>query len=155
VTLQTRVGGRGPGPERHANAGPGPRGRQRRERIASTLLGRDDGPIRCPRLIRIGFDLTAGQDPLEILEALLFDAGCRTPEELRRAIPLPQRPYLCRPDTGPPPCSLGAPGAEVLRHGLILGLCTAQLYDPARPVLWTRGSLSRALELFDPEGFYA
>ena len=35
------------------------------------------------------------------------------------------------------------------------GLCTAQLYDPARPVLWTQAALKRRLELFDPAGFYA
>jgi len=143
-------------PARRANSGwGGPPARQRQERIASTLLGRDDGEIRCPRVIRLGFDLTAGQDPLEVLEALLFDAGCDTPEALRRVIALPQRPYICRPDAGTPPCTLGSPRAEVLRHALMLGLCTAHLYDPARPVIWTRGSLSRALELFDPEGFYA
>jgi hypothetical protein len=143
-------------PARRANAGWGqPPARQRQERIASTLLGRHDGPIHCPRVIRIGFDLTARQDPLEVLEALLFDAGCGTPEELRRAIALPDRPYICRPDAGTPPCTLGSPRAEVLRHALMLGLCTAHLYNPSRPVIWTRGSLSRSLELFDPEGFYA
>ena len=141
---------------RWANSGWGrPRARQREERIRSTLLGRDDGPIRCPRMLRIGFDLTAGQDPLEVLEGMLADAGCSTPEELRRVVPLPDRPYICRPDPGAPPCTLGSPRAEVLRHGLMLGLCTAQLYDPSRPVIWTRGSLSRVLELFDPKGFYA
>jgi len=123
--------------------------------IRSSLLGRDDGPIRCPRVIRVGFDLKPDQDPLEVLEALLFDEGCAGPEDLRRAVALPERPYICRPDTGTPPCTLGSPRAEVLHHALMLGLCTAQLYDPSRPVIWTRASLSRALELFDPEGFYA
>jgi hypothetical protein len=37
----------------------------------------------------------------------------------------------------------------------MLGLCTAHLYDPGRPVLWTRASLKRVLELFEPGGFYA
>jgi hypothetical protein len=44
---------------------------------------------------------------------------------------------------------------EVLWHALVLGLCTANLYDPERPVLWTQASLTRRLELFDPAGFYA
>jgi hypothetical protein len=35
-----------------------------------------------------------------------------------------------------------------------LGLCTRHLFDPSRPVLWTRSSVTRALELFDPVGFY-
>ena len=44
---------------------------------------------------------------------------------------------------------------KVLRQALLLGLCTTVLYDPERPVLWTRSSLSRCLELYDGGGFYA
>jgi hypothetical protein len=44
---------------------------------------------------------------------------------------------------------------DILWHALMLGLCTAQIYDPARPVLWTQAALKRRLELFDPAGFYA
>jgi hypothetical protein len=154
MTVQTVTDGHGPG--RRANSGwGGPRARRREQRITATLLGKDDGAVRCPRVIRVGFDLRPGQDPLEVLEALLFDEGCASPEALRRAVALPQRPYICRPDTGTPPCTLGSPRAEVLRQALTLGLCTAHLYDPARPVIWTRASLSRNLELFDPAGFYA
>ena len=43
----------------------------------------------------------------------------------------------------------------VLREALLLGLCTAWQYDPARPVIWTRASLTRHVELHDPAGFYA
>jgi hypothetical protein len=154
--MSTHVVLAGAGPGRWANSGwGGPRARQREERISTTLLGRDDGAIRCPRVLRVGFDLRPGQDPLEVLEALLFDEGCAGPEELRRGIALPERPYFCRPDTRTLPCTLGSPRAEVLRHALMLGLCTARLYDPARPVIWTRASLSRSLESFDPKGFYA
>ena len=49
----------------------------------------------------------------------------------------------------------GGPEREILEQALLLGLCTAQLFDPARPVLWTQASLTRGLELFDPAGFYA
>jgi hypothetical protein len=38
---------------------------------------------------------------------------------------------------------------------LILGLSTPYLFDPARPVLLTRASLTRCLEIFDAEGYYA
>ena len=48
-----------------------------------------------------------------------------------------------------------APDDEVLRHALLLGLCTAFQFDPARPVLWTRASLTRRVELFEPAGFYS
>jgi hypothetical protein len=38
---------------------------------------------------------------------------------------------------------------------LLLGLCTPFQYDPARPVLWTRASLLRRVELYQPAEFYA
>ena len=44
---------------------------------------------------------------------------------------------------------------SVLEQALLLGLCTAYQYDPARPVLWTRASLTRRVELYEPAGFYA
>ena len=43
----------------------------------------------------------------------------------------------------------------VLEQALLLGLCTKHLFDPLRPVLWTEASLTRGLELFHPQGFYA
>jgi hypothetical protein len=74
---------------------------------------------------------------------------------LRDDITIPEKPYICRPTNQPAPCSLSAPRAEIFRHALMLGLCTSQLYDPSRPVIWTRNSLTRVVDLFDPEGFYA
>jgi hypothetical protein len=47
------------------------------------------------------------------------------------------------------------PTRAILRCVLILGLCTPYLYDPSRPVLLTRASLTRCLELFEGEGYYA
>ena len=44
---------------------------------------------------------------------------------------------------------------SILEQALLLGLCTAFQYDPARPVLWTRASLTRRVELYEPAGFYA
>ena len=43
----------------------------------------------------------------------------------------------------------------ILWQALLLGLCTAWQYDPSRPVLWTRASLTRRVELYEPAGFYA
>lgn len=141
---------------KEANAGwGGPPARQRRERIRSSLLGKDDGEIRCPRIIRIGFDLTADQNPLEILQEILAQEGYGSPEDLRGEMPIPEKPYICRPDKATPNCTLRSSREEVLKNALMLGLCTSQLYDPSRPVIWTRSSLTRAFELFDPEGFYA
>ena len=42
-----------------------------------------------------------------------------------------------------------------LRNALLLGLCSAWQYDPARPVIWTRASLDRSVELYAPGRFYA
>ena len=141
-------------PAQHANAGwGGPPSRQRRERIRSTLLGSDDGEIRCPRVIRLGFSLLPGENPLDFVNSLLIDEGYGSPEELRSALGLPDRPYLCRPSLEPA-CTLSAPPAEVLRQALMLGLCTAQQFDPLRPVIWTLGSLTRVVDLFDAQGFY-
>jgi hypothetical protein len=38
---------------------------------------------------------------------------------------------------------------------MVLGLCTPFRYDPGRPLLWTRTSLTRRLELFSGQEFYA
>lgn len=141
---------------KEANSGWGhPPTRHRREHICSSLLGKDDGEIRCPRIIRIGFALAVSQDPLEILEGILAEEGYGSPEDLRQVVPIPGKTYICRPDKSTPQCTLHSSRGEILKNALMLGLCTAQLYDPARPVIWTRNSLTRAFELFDPEGFYA
>jgi hypothetical protein len=50
---------------------------------------------------------------------------------------------------------MSLPASDALYQALVLGLCTAWCYDPRRPVLWTRTSLTRQLELFDGRGFYA
>jgi len=138
-----------------ANMG-GPMSRTRKERVSSTLLGRDGGPIRCPRVIRLGLDF-GGKAPVETLGRILAEEGYGSQEDLREDFPLPERRLVCRPLPGGAerlPVATGA-RAEVLRQALMLGLCTAQLFDPLRPVLWTEASLARGLELFDPAGFYA
>ncbi len=130
--------------------------RTRKERVCSTLLGRDGGPIRCPCVILLGLDF-GGKAPLETLGRILAEEGYGSPEDLREDCPLPECRLVCRPlppGTARLAVATGA-RAEVLCQALMLGLCTAQLFDPLRPVLWTQASLSRCLELFDPTGFYA
>lgn len=142
----------------HCNAGGGgPPPIQRRQRIKSSLLGNNEGEIRCPQFIRLGFELSADDDPLDMLQALLADRGFASPEELRDEFIVPGKPYICRPAErkAPWPCPRGSSDRNVLRHALLLGLCTAQVYDPRRPVIWTRSSLMRRIDLFDPTGFYA
>ena len=165
-------------PAIHANSG-GPMSRTRSERIRSSLLGSSDGVIRCPRRIslclRFDRDMLYGVEfpwdteeerrqkrqpelsPLEHVESLLKEEGLRDPEELRKRYTLPQNKLICGPWTnlGDPIFVHQSSSYDVLEQALMLGLCTAQMYDPGRPVLWTETSLTRAVELYDPGSFYA
>ena len=142
--------------ERLANTG-GPMSRRRSEHIVSTLLGRDQGAIRCPRSLRLGLAFPSRADPVKVIEKLLRSNGFDSAEELRFEFALPEGRLICRPLD--PKASrlavLGGPERAVLEQALLLGLCNAQLFDSRRPVLWTQTSLTRGLELFDPAGFYA
>jgi hypothetical protein len=165
-------------PEIHANSG-GPMSRTRQEHIKSSLLGSRDGVVRCPRRISLclrfdrdslwGVEFPGDSDevlrkkrqpeptPVEYLESLLKDEGLRDPEELRKRYILPQNKLICGPWTNveDPLFVYDSSNYDVLEQALMLGLCTAQMFDPGRPVLWTETSLTRAVELFDPGSFYA
>ena len=138
-----------------ANSG-GPYSRTRKERIRSTLLGNDDGLVRCPRIVRVGINFPDA-DPVEMLAGLLAEEGFGSPEDLRNEFDIPRGRLLARPFQGYGGLVHSSYDArrDVLWNALVLGLCTAQIYDPSRPVLWTQASLTRRLELFDPYGFYA
>ena len=140
--------------ERLANSG-GPCSRRRTERLSSTLLGRDDGAVSCPRVLRVALDF-GRRHPLTWVRAVLKSCGFADEYTARAALALPTTPYLCRPDPAarPTPVDTLTP-EDALYQALLLGLCTAWRYDPARPVLWTHASLTRHLELFDGGGFYA
>ena len=139
---------------KYANSG-GPMSRTRNEHIKSSLLGSDDGIIRCPLRIRLGLRFV-DTHPVNCLEAMLRAVGLRDPEELRSRYTLPEGKLICVPraDTEPRLKASRFKRLEVLEMALMLGLCTAQLFDPGRPVLWTEASLTRSVELFDPRGFY-
>ena len=143
------------GPSIYMNSG-GPMSRTRKERISSTLLGKSDGFIKCPSRIRLGLDFE-DTHPVDCLEAILNSEGFREPEELRSRYALPQGRLICRPLPAIEKrlSAINARHFDVLEQALILGLCTAQIFDADRPVLWTETSLTRAVELFDPVGFYA
>lgn len=140
--------------ERSANTG-GPSSRGRRERLSSTLLGNDEGAVRCPHVLRIGLDF-GRRSPLACVRELLKACGFSDEQEARHALALPQEPCICRPNPAPSPTPVASLlASDALYQALVLGLCTAWCYDPRRPVLWTRASLTRQLELFDGRGFYA
>jgi len=143
------------GIKQYFNTG-GPMSRTRRERVRSTLLGTDDGAIRCPRLVRVGLDCRDAE-PVGLLMQLLHEEGFGNPEDLRDEFEIPDVRLVARPyaDASGIVDVRDAARRNVLWSALVLGLCTPQLYDPARPVLWTQAALTRRLELFDPAGFYA
>ena len=124
-------------------------------RLRSSVLHNDDGIVRCPRIIRVGLNFR-GADPLEVLEDLLNEADVTDPELLRSRYALPAEPCICRRDPNPRPLQVTAKSRDkVFRQVLILDLSTGVYYDPSPPLLFTRTSLTRRLELFDVTGFYA
>ena len=138
----------------YCNAG-GPMSRSRREVLfASVLGGGKSRAVSCPRVMPLALDFEEA-DPVETLYALLAARGLESPEALRAAIRLRPTPAICRPGESLRRIKVATakPGL-VLRKALMLGLCTPYLYDPSRPVIWTRTSLQRRLQLFDGEGFY-
>jgi hypothetical protein len=139
-----------------ANTG-GPASRRRTERVLATLLRDEtDSPLRLPRTLRAGLRFGA-EDPLAAVLSALARAGLDDPERLRASYALPPAPLLCRvvPNASWAADAATTPDAVLLEQALLLGLCTAFQYDPARPVIWTRASLTRCVELHEPAGFYA
>ena len=139
---------------RYANSG-GPRSRTRTQRVQQTLLGRSDGPIRCPRHLCLALEF-GRKDPVVTAYRLLKTLRLPEPEFLRLTFaPVPSA-MVCQanPDLQPLDVATADP-MEVLRQAFLLGLSTVVRFDPGRPVLWTQASLTRRLELFDVSEFYA
>ena len=147
-------GGRWPDAPRRCNSG-GPMSRTRTERLSSTLLGHETGPVRCPRVLRVG--LSFGRlKPVLCAERWLRAAGFATEADARASLALPAGPCICQPDPSPSPKDASQLSAhDGLFLALVLGLSTATVYDPARPLLWTTASLTRQIVLYDGGGFYA
>ena len=141
--------------EQWANSG-GPASRRRTERVLASLLRDETVPLRLPRVIRAGLHF-GERDPLGAVLESLARKGLDNAELLRSRYAAPSIPLLVRVV---PAARWGvavgrASDDSILEQALLLGLCTAFQYDPARPVLWTRASLTRRVELYEPAGFYA
>ena len=138
-----------------ANSG-GPASRRRTQHVCASLLRDDAAPLRFPRVIRAGIHF-GDRDPLDAVLECLARAGFDDAERLRDRYPPPQAGLLVRVVPGARwGVTVGrSTDGAILRHALLLGLCTAFQFDPARPVLWTRASLTRLVELYEPAGFYA
>ena len=138
-----------------ANSG-GPMSRRRTERVLASLLRDEFVPLRLPRVIRAGLHF-GGREPLDAVLEALARTGLDDAERLRERYAAPATPLLVRvvPDARWGVQVARATDDSVLEQALLLGLCTAYQYDPARPVLWTRASLTRRVELYESAGFYA
>ncbi|MCW5941447.1 MAG: hypothetical protein KIS66_04400 [Fimbriimonadaceae bacterium] len=137
----------------------GPPTRARNERLFATVLGHRDGPLVCPKVVRVGLRFLDGSDPVKVIESLAKSRSVKNAESARALFAgrIPAGPRLAYPASGVFP-RLSAHDSDpdrVLWTAVVLGLCTATYYDPARTVLWTRASLVRHLDLFATEGFYA
>ncbi len=132
-----------------------PVSRTRVERVSSTLLANDDGPIRCPRRLTLALDV-GNCDPGKTMMRLLRECGFDDPQQLRASFDDFPPPMICCLNPAIRPRVVArSDSIDVLRDACLLGLCTAVFYDPARPVIWTSASLTRRVELFDTAGFYA
>jgi hypothetical protein len=132
-----------------------PMSRTRTEHLYSTVLGDETGPIRCPRVLRVGLAF-GRRKPVPFVEGWLRAAGFSNETEARAVLTLPLGPCICQPDPAPLPVRAEAlTPLDGLFIALVLGLCTPSMYDPSRPVLWTTASLTRQLVLYDGRGFYA
>jgi len=140
---------------RWCNSG-GPASRRRTEWVRASLLREESAPLRLPRVIRAALHF-GKRDPLGAVLESLARVGLDDAEELRARYAAPATPLLVRVVPGARWGVRVADGRDdsILEQALLLGLCTAWHYDPARPVLWTRASLTRRVELYAPMGFYA
>jgi hypothetical protein len=139
----------------YANSG-GPMSRRRTEKVVASVLRDGTARFRLPQVIRAGLHF-GDRDPLQAVLESLARIGLDDAEALRERFPAPATPLVARvvPDArfG---AQVGRSSDEtILQQALLLGLCTAYQYDPARPVLWTRASLTRRVELYEPARFYA
>ncbi len=142
-------------PRMYANTG-GPMSRTRKQNVRSTLLGSDKGAVRISRNKSLGLLFEDGVSAVDVMDALLRSVGMDTPEGLRTLFALPPAPLLAQASTADEVrlCVYKGAPFEVLEQALWLGHCSAYLFDPGRPIVWTETSLRRNLELYEPAGFY-
>jgi hypothetical protein len=132
----------------------GPRSRSRILHLQSTVLGSDSGPISCPKVRTVALNF-GDEDPVARIWRLLEELGYPSPEAAQEAFLESARVCVCiSPDRVSPTTVETTRPEIVLEKALVLGLSTPSLFDPARPVIWTRASLTRRLALYDIRGFY-
>ena len=133
----------------------GPMSRSRELTLRSTILGDGVDHVSCPLVRSIALDF-GDADPVPYVRGLMEALGYASPEEVRaELLPVLVRCVCCVSNELVPERVDALPPEVVLERALVLGLSTKSLFDPARPVIWTRASLLRRLALYEIEGFYA
>lgn len=131
----------------------GPSSRTRQQAVSSSILGAENGGIPLTTQIALDFQ---DFDPLQVVFGILERCSIDEPEQLKQRYPMLNEACICREFAAPHPLQIKrASDDEILLQVLWLGLSTRNYYDPSRPVLLTRASLTRQLEYFCGEGFYA
>jgi hypothetical protein len=129
------------------------------EHISGTLYGQpgghDDGSAKLACFLAIGLRFEIDDDPVEIVRDCMRSEGYSSQVELKHNLSVPADPMICVVTEIPKKLQTTLMQKKFLLNALILGLCTATHYDPTRPVIWTRTSLTRQLKLFTLGGFYA
>ena len=139
--------------------------------VRSSLLASDEGNGRCHEVMTLGLDFGGGC-PRALIKERLVASGHQSPESLRHQFVLPTVPLLCKvleEDRDRDANGVAkefahrvshrlkvatAPNEAVLYQAVMLGLCNSERFDPTRPVIWTEQSLTRAVTLYNPAGFY-
>ncbi len=135
------------------NAG-GPMSRQRKQELKSSVLGKGLDGLRFPRVMGAALDFDS-LDPLRVVERVLKKCGFQAAEEADLVLMPRVGPCICRASEQVRAIDVrSAPPETVLRTALILGHATRYFFDPGRPLVWTRTSLERRLQLFSPSRFY-
>jgi hypothetical protein len=133
----------------------GPMSRCRSLTLQSTILGDGVDHVSCPCVRSVALDFGEA-DPLPYVWGLLAGLGYSSPEAARGSLlPILQRCVCCVSNEIAPDRVASLEPEVVLEQALVLGLSTKSLFDPTRPVIWTRASLTRRLNLYEVEGFYA
>lgn len=102
--------------------------------------------------VRAALDIPAGVDPVAHAEVLLGAAGCRGREELRGLPGLPEGRWIVIDEKEMP--EHWDHEVDPILEAAILGMSGPSFYSPERPVVWTRGRLTRAVRLYRLGGFY-
>jgi len=114
--------------------------------------------ITLHRIISAGIVFKDKKNPdIRMLEKILKEHGYKSPDDLKKDFIIPREKRLIVRNVS---CSKedvkisSRDKKKILFNALILGLCNDYFYDSSKSVIWTRKSLTRHVELYDPEGFY-